>query len=68
MFPPKYWNIKYLKKNAITFLIHQNPKHQAYIGINQLVEHFLFDKKIPKQKLLPIDIVNSENFDGYTNS
>ena len=61
-------NIKYLKNNAIDFLINQNPKHQAYLGITQLAEHFLFDKKIPKQKLLPIDIVNSENFDGYTNS
>ncbi|WP_341214740.1 LacI family DNA-binding transcriptional regulator [uncultured Wocania sp.] len=61
-------NIKYLKKGAIDFLINQNPKHQAYLCITQLAEYFLFDKKIPKQKLLPIDIVNSENFDGYTNN
>lgn len=61
-------NIKYLKSNAIDFLINQNPKHQSYLCITQLAEHFLFDKKIPKQKLLPIDIVNSENFDGYTNN
>ncbi len=61
-------NIKYLKNNAIDFLINQNPKHQSYLCITQLAEYFLFDKKIPKQKLLPIDIVNSENFDGYTNN
>ncbi|MFD1614106.1 substrate-binding domain-containing protein [Gelatiniphilus marinus] len=59
-------NIKYLKNNAIDFLINQNPKHQAYLCITQLAEYFLFDKKIPREKLLPIDIVNSENFDGYT--
>lgn len=61
-------NIKHLKNNTIDFLIHQNPKHQAYLCIMQLAEYFLFDKKIPRQKLLPIDIINSENFDGYTNS
>lgn len=59
-------NIKYLKKQTIDFIIHQNPKHQSYLCITQLAEHFLFDKKIPKEKLLPIDIINSENFDGYT--
>lgn len=61
-------NIKYLKSNDIDFLINQNPKHQSYICLTQLAEHFLFDKKIPKQKLLPIDIVNSENYDGYSNN
>ncbi|WOD42693.1 LacI family DNA-binding transcriptional regulator [Hwangdonia lutea] len=61
-------NIKYLKNNAIDFLINQNPKHQAYLCITQLAEYFLFDKKIPRQKLLPIDIINSENFDGYTHN
>lgn len=60
-------NIKYLKNNAIDFIIHQNPKHQAYLCLMQLAEYFLFDKKIPKQNLLPIDIINSENFDGYLN-
>lgn len=61
-------NIKYLKNNAIDFIIHQNPKHQSYLCITQLAEYFLFDKKIPKEKLLPIDIINSENFDGYTHN
>ncbi|MFI0429376.1 LacI family DNA-binding transcriptional regulator [Mariniflexile sp. HMF6888] len=54
-------NVDYLKSGVIDFLIHQNPKQQAYIGLKHLVEHFLFEKNIPDQILLPIDIINSEN-------
>lgn len=58
-------NIKYIKEGKIDFLIHQNPKRQAYLGVYFLAEHFLFGKKIPSQKLLPIDIVTSENLVDY---
>lgn len=58
-------NIIHLKKGVIDFLIHQNPKKQVYLGICSLVEHFLFNKEILKTILLPIDIINSENFDLY---
>jgi LacI family transcriptional regulator len=54
-------NVAHLKKGTIDFLIHQNPKQQAYFGLKFIVEHFLFEKEIPAQLLLPIDIVNSEN-------
>jgi LacI family transcriptional regulator len=54
-------NIAYLKKGTIDFLIHQHPKQQAYLGLKLLVEHFIFEKEIPTQLLLPIDIINSEN-------
>jgi LacI family transcriptional regulator len=54
-------NLNYLNKGTIDFLIHQNPKRQAYLGVVHLVEHFLFNKEIPKLNLLPIDIINSEN-------
>tara|TARA_R110002049_G_scaffold993_2_gene7084 strand:- start:18300 stop:19343 length:1044 start_codon:yes stop_codon:yes gene_type:complete len=54
-------NVAHLKKGTIDFLIHQNPKQQAYFGLKFLIEHFLFEKDIPAQLLLPIDIVNSEN-------
>lgn len=60
-------NIDFLKQGKIDFLIHQKPKQQVYMGLNYLAEHFLFDKEIPSQILLPIDIVNSENIDGYLN-
>ncbi|MEX1384086.1 LacI family DNA-binding transcriptional regulator [Lutibacter sp.] len=58
-------NIDYLKQGQIDFLIHQKPKQQVYMGLHYLAEYFLFDKEIPSQLLLPIDIVTSENIDGY---
>lgn len=58
-------NIKYLNSNAIDFLIHQNPKRQAYLGITSLIEYFIFDKEIPSEQLLPIDIVTTENAKNY---
>lgn len=58
-------NIEFLKQGQIDFLIHQKPKQQVYIGLSYLAEYFLFDKEIPSQLLLPIDIVTSENIDGY---
>jgi LacI family transcriptional regulator len=58
-------NVINLNNGVIDFLIHQNPKRQAYLGITSLVEHFLFNKEIPETILLPIDIINSENADFY---
>ncbi|SFW65414.1 LacI family transcriptional regulator [Sinomicrobium oceani] len=58
-------NIKALESGVIDFLIHQNPRQQAYLGVSYLSEYFAFDKKIPGKKLLPIDIVNSENYIHY---
>lgn len=54
-------NIKFLKNGIIDFLIHQNPRQQAYLGMKYLIEHLVFEKQIPEQFLLPIDIINSEN-------
>lgn len=59
-------NINYLNNGQIDFLIHQNPKQQIYLGLTQLAEYFLFDKSIPEEKLLPIDIINSENYSSYS--
>jgi len=58
-------NLNYLKSFDIDFLIHQNPKRQAYLGVVHLIEYFIFDKEIPTKKLLPIDIINSENANNY---
>lgn len=58
-------NIEYLNRKAIDFLIHQNPKRQAYLGITSLIEYFIFDKEIPAEQLLPIDIVTTENAKNY---
>lgn len=54
-------NVTYLQEGTIDFIIHQNQKRQAYLGVTSLVEYFLFQKEIPEKILLPIDIANSEN-------
>ncbi|MEO8253227.1 MAG: substrate-binding domain-containing protein [Flavobacterium sp.] len=58
-------NMDYLNKKFIDFLIHQNPKRQAYLGLISLIEYFIFDKEIQSQKLLPIYIINTENAKDY---
>ncbi len=58
-------NIHYIREGNIDFLIHQKPHRQAYLGVGHLAEHFLFGKSIPSKKLLPIDIVTSENLEYY---
>ncbi|MEC3905528.1 substrate-binding domain-containing protein [Tamlana sp. 2201CG12-4] len=58
-------NIGFLKAGHIDFLINQNPKKQAFTGLSTLAEHLLFDKEISKRILLPIDIINSENYEQY---
>ncbi|WP_134145481.1 LacI family DNA-binding transcriptional regulator [Flavobacterium sp. 270] len=58
-------NIEYLNNKVIDFLIHQNPKRQAYLGAASLIEYFIFEKEISPEKLLPIDIVNTENAKDY---
>lgn len=58
-------NVKYLMDGVIDFIIYQNQKRQAYLGVTSLVEYFLFQKEIPGKILLPIDIANSENVVCY---
>lgn len=59
-------NISMLKEGVIDFLINQNPEDQLYQGLDQLANHFLFDKKLLQKTLLPVQIINSENLIGYT--
>lgn len=61
-------NVTHLKNGVIEFLIHQNPKQQAYLGLKVLAEHLLFAKELPKEILLPIDIINSENVKPFMRS
>lgn len=58
-------NLNFLNEGFIHFLIHQNQKRQAYLGISTLAEHFIFRKEIPESILLPIDIINVENASFY---
>lgn len=58
-------NTSLLKSDAIDFLIHQNPQQQTFLGLSQLAELLLFGTSNPMETLLPIDIINSENFEQY---
>ncbi|WP_276168787.1 substrate-binding domain-containing protein [Zobellia alginiliquefaciens] len=58
-------NITHLTNQNISFLIHQDPKKQVYLSLTYLIEHFLFDNPLREEQLLPIDIVNAENYSQY---
>lgn len=61
-------NIRYMKKGIINFLINQNPKRQAFLGINHLVGHLILHKPAPQNDLLPLEIISKENLESYLSS
>ena len=58
-------SIEYLQREYIDFLISQSPEEQAYIGLRQLFNMAVLKKSIPREVLLPIDILTKENIDHY---
>ncbi len=58
-------NLKYLKKGVIHFLINQNPKRQAFVGISHMANHLLFKKKVSAIELFPLEIITQQNVDSY---
>jgi LacI family transcriptional regulator len=61
-------NLKYLKAGTIDFLIHQNPKRQAFLGISHLVNHLMFKKSTPQQELFPLEVITEQNLGSYLSS
>jgi LacI family transcriptional regulator len=61
-------NIEYMKKGIIDFLINQNPKRQAFLGINHLVGQLILHKNPPANELLPLEIISRENLASYLSS
>jgi LacI family transcriptional regulator len=61
-------NIRYMQKGIIHFLINQNPKRQAFLGVNHLVSHLILKKQAPPRELLPLEIISPENINSYLNS
>lgn len=57
-------NTPLLESGDITFLINQSPIQQAYLGIQRFTDHFIFGKEIPKEELLPLQIVTRENLNS----
>ena len=61
-------NLQYLKSGTIDFIINQNPKRQAFLGINYLADHLVFKKQTPPEDLLPLEVITRENLESYLNS
>jgi LacI family transcriptional regulator len=61
-------NLKYLRKGTIDFLINQNPKRQASLGISHLANFLIFKKKAPERDLFPLEVITQQNLDSYLNS
>jgi LacI family transcriptional regulator len=58
-------NIRYMKKGIVNFLINQNPRKQAFHGVNHLVGSLILKKDAPEKDLLPLEIISQENLDSY---
>lgn len=61
-------NLKFLRNGTIDFLINQNPKRQASLGIAHLANHLIFKKKAPELDLFPLEVITQQNVDSYLNS
>lgn len=58
-------NVFYLKKGIIDFLINQNPKRQAFVGITQLSNYLVFKKELSSSYLFPLDIITKSNLKSH---
>jgi LacI family transcriptional regulator len=61
-------NMQYLKTGQINFIINQNPKRQAFLGISHLASSLVFKTHPPKNDLLPLEVITKENLHSYLNS
>ena len=61
-------NLNHLRSGSIDFLINQNPKRQAFLGINYLADHLVFRKTAPSTDLLPLEVITRENLQSYLDS
>jgi LacI family transcriptional regulator len=61
-------NIRYLNSGIIDFLINQNSRRQAYIGISQLSNYLVFRKEAVPSYLFPLEIITRQNLKSYLNS
>lgn len=61
-------NIHYLKTGVVNFLINQNPKRQAFLGITYLANYLLLKKEPPRTDLFPLEIITRQNLKSYLES
>jgi LacI family transcriptional regulator len=58
-------NLHYLRSGLIDFLINQNPRKQAALGISLLANHLVFKKEIAPMNLFPLEIITRQNLESY---
>ncbi|HEU5148464.1 MAG TPA: substrate-binding domain-containing protein, partial [Chryseosolibacter sp.] len=58
-------NLHYLNRGTIDFLINQNSKRQAFMGIGHLSNYLLFKKEAPQKYLFPLEIISRQNLQSY---
>jgi len=59
------WNVEFLKKDIVQFLICQRPEEQGYNAINKLFRFVVEKNTISEQNYTSIDIITKENIDYY---
>jgi LacI family transcriptional regulator len=59
------WNVEFLKKGIVQFLICQRPEEQGYKAINKLFKFVVEKNSISNQTYTSIDIITKENIDYY---
>ena len=57
-------NITQLNKGIIDFLINQNSRQQASVGLGHLANFLLF-KKQPAESFFPLEIITRKNLSSY---
>jgi len=60
-------NIRYLKNGTIDFLICHQAEDQGYRATMSLYQHLVLGQSVPKEYLMPIDIITRENHEYYRN-
>lgn len=58
-------NIEHMQNGTIDFLINQNPRQQALIGIRHLANYLLLKKLPPITNLFPLEIITRQNLNSY---
>jgi LacI family transcriptional regulator len=58
-------NLHYLNKGIIDFLINQNSRRQAFIGVSQLANYLILKKETPSTYLFPLEIISRQNLKTY---
>ena len=58
-------NILHMQKGTIDFLINQNPKRQALIGIRVLANYLFLKKQPPATNLFPLEVITRQNLNSY---